>query len=147
MESGCARIRSSSKKEVWAVEGHELKDIRLLAIIEAKSVVLQYASPIARMMPHRPLTNTLTEEVTATFTMGTFTRTNRAHHEGSTHVADARHGLHRELAEQRQHEVLQQAVLEHPHGGRRLPMLQRPTAKPVLHWRPHLHRRDCSVLN
>ena len=60
------------------------------------------------------------------------------HHEGGAHVANARHGLHGQLAEQRQHEVLQQAVLEHARGGRCLPRLQRPAPKPVRHRWPHL---------
>lgn len=65
-------------------------------------------------------------------------RAGQAHHEGGAHVADACHGLHGELAEQRQHEVLQQAVLEHPHRRRHLPALQRPAAEAVVHRRPHL---------
>lgn len=74
-----------------------------------------------------------------------------AHHEGSTHVADARHRLHGELAEQRQHKVLQQAMPEHAHCWQFLPGLQWPTPKSVLHWWPHLQHRieevgACKVL-
>ena len=54
------------------------------------------------------------------------------------HVGDARHGLHGQLAEEAEHEVLQQAVLEHAHARGRLAFAQRPTSKAVHHRRPHL---------
>ena len=56
-----------------------------------------------------------------------------ARHEAGPQPRHGVHGLHRQLAEERQHEVLQQMVLEDTDGGRLLPGLQGAAAELVLH--------------
>lgn len=56
-----------------------------------------------------------------------------ARHEAGPQPLHGVHGLHRQLAKQAQHEVLQQVVLEHTHRGGLLPGLQGAAPKLVLH--------------
>ena len=56
-----------------------------------------------------------------------------AGHEGGPQARHGVHGLHRQLAEEGQHEVLQQVVLEEADGGGLLPGLQGAAPELVLH--------------
>lgn len=59
-------------------------------------------------------------------------------HEGMAQVGDGGELANRQLAEDGEHEVLQEAVLEHLDCGGLLSRLQRPAPVVVLHWGPHL---------
>ena len=61
-----------------------------------------------------------------------------ARHKAPPEACHGVHGQHRQLAEEGQHEVLQQAVPEHAHPWRLLPRLYRAAAKLVLHRRADL---------
>jgi len=68
-----------------------------------------------------------------------------ARHEAVAHVGRGAQRPHRQLAEQAEHEVLQQAVPEDGHARRRLAGRRRPAADAVLHRRPHLRARRARV--
>lgn len=61
-----------------------------------------------------------------------------ARYEALAQACHGVHGLHRQLAEEGQHEMLQQAVAEHADCWRLLSWLEGPTAKLVLHRWAHL---------
>lgn len=63
-------------------------------------------------------------------------------HEALSETCHGVHGLHGQLAEEGQHEVLQQAVAEHAHCWWLLPGLKWPAPKLVLYRRPHLQQLE-----
>lgn len=70
-----------------------------------------------------------------------------ASHEGGPEAGHGVHGLHRQLAEEGQHEVLQQVVLEEADGGRLLPLLQGAAPELVLHGWAYLHWQAADPFN
>ena len=70
-----------------------------------------------------------------------FSQDRIAHHRRSPQVSHSCNLLYRQLAEDGEHEVLQQAVLEDIHGSRLETFGKRAAAKYMIYWWPHLQEK------